>query len=94
MSKQHKLTSPTKTNFFNNKPRIHRRKPLPWDVHRSLKKDYVQKNNITLEDPIPMCITPTQSPEGSPQVTSTEKMATLSDLHMIACSMQFENDTL
>lgn len=87
------MTSPTKTNFITNKPKLHRRKPLPWDVHRSLKKDYVQKNNITLEEPIPMLYTPNQSPESSPPAV-TEKMATLSDLRMVACSMQLENDTL
>merc|ERR1712137_646559 len=82
--RQHKSSSfgVRKTNFISDKPRLHRRKPHPWDVHRSLKKEFVKKNNITLEEPVFPIKTPTASPESSPTQTS---MVTLSDLHRVAC---------
>jgi len=48
-ARQHKvegLQMKKQRSFITDKPKLHRRKPHPWNVHRSLKKDQLVNKNV------------------------------------------------
>jgi len=48
-ARQHKvegLQLKKQRSFITDKPKLHRRKPHPWNVHRSLKKDQLVNKNV------------------------------------------------
>ena len=56
-------------SFVVSQPKLHRRKPLPWDVRRSLKKDelpyLMSSKNLTLDldikiNPTPRIVSPSE----------------------------------
>ena len=89
-NRQHKSNtlSPKKTNFISDKPRLHRRKPHPWNVHRSLKKDFVQKNNITLEEHIPLGGSRYVCESDDDLKYETPSMSNFTNLRQVACSIE------
>ena len=61
-------------SFVVSQPKLHRRKPLPWDVRRSLKKDelpyLMSSKNLTLDldikiNPTPRIVSPPSNPMDS-----------------------------
>jgi len=72
-------------SFIADKPKLHRRKPHPWNVHRSLKKEYIT-NKITTDTGIMDFI-----PKIENTVTpSCKKMPSLVDLQVACCMDEIE----